>query len=133
MPQSGDQHRDQNILTHIYEGMTVLDPEGEAIGTVQHVYLSAVTPAEGARGQGSATAPDPEESESTLIEEFIESLSPQNKLSEPRYQRFLRHGFIRINPTGFMNSGWYATPEQIAQVSGNNITLSVSRDELMKR
>jgi hypothetical protein len=45
----------------------------------------------------------------------------------------LRHGFIRINPNGFMNSGCYATPEQIAQISGDDITLNVSRDELIKR
>jgi hypothetical protein len=132
MQQSNDQHKNQNILMQIYEGMRVFDPEGETIGTVQRVYFGAVTPEEDARGQGPATVPSPGEEESTFIEDFLKSLSPQGTISEPQRQQLLRHGFIRINTTGFMNAGCYATPEQIAQVSGNDIALSVSRDELMK-
>jgi hypothetical protein len=133
MPQSDDRHQEQSILTHIYEGMKVFDPEGETIGTVQHVYLGAVTPEEDARGQGPATAPDPGESESSLIEDFVHSLAPQDRLSNLVQQRFLRHGFIRINTTGFMNSGCYATPEQIERVSGDDVTLNVPREKLIKR
>jgi hypothetical protein len=123
----------QHILTQVYEGMTVYDPQGETIGTVRHVYLGAVTEEEEARGLGPATAPDPERSEHTIIGDFIETISPQEKLPEPVRQRFLRQGFIRISTSGLMTSDRYATPDQIAHVSGDDLTLRVPREALLIR
>jgi len=121
------------ILTRIYEGMTVYDRTGDKIGTVEHVYLGAVSEEADMRGGGPGTASSPGKSESSLIEDFARAIFPADQVPEPLRQRLLRHGFIRINSTGLFAADRYVMPDQIADVSEDRVTLRAIRDELIKR
>lgn len=122
-----------HILAQIYEGMTVYDHEGRKIGTVQHVRLGAVTAAADERGLGPATTAAPERAETSLIEGFVKAVAPNDPIPDELRQRLLRHGFIRIDCTGILASDRYAMPDQITQVSEDQVTLGVARDALLKR
>jgi hypothetical protein len=121
------------ILTQIYEGMTVYDRTGDKIGTVEHVYLGAVSKEADMRGGGPGTASAPGRSDSWVIEDFARAIFPADQVPEPLRQRLLRHGFIRIDSTGLFAADRYVMPDQIAEVSEDRVNLRVSRDELIKR
>ena len=124
---------EERQLTQVYEGMSVYDQRGKKIGTVRHVYLGAVTEEEDERGLGPATVSSPEKSEHSLIEDFMNAVSPHDPVPDPLRQRLLRHGFIRINTSGLFAADRYAMPDQIASVADDRITLHVMREDLMKR
>lgn len=128
-----DRQESQQLLTRIYEGMTVYDPEGTKIGTVKEVYLGAVTPAADERGQGSATTSDLGSPETSLLEDFARAISPTEPFPEELRQRLLREGFIRIDCSGIFAADRYAMSDQIAQVVDDQVTLRVTRDNLLKR
>ena len=122
-----------NILGQIYEGMSVYDHEGSKIGTVKQVRFGAVTEAADERGLGPATTALPERAETSLIEGVAKAISPNDPIPDELRQRLLRHGFIRIDCTGILASDRYAMPDQITQVSEDQVTLGVARDALLKR
>jgi hypothetical protein len=131
--QPNDRQESQQLLTRIYEGMTVYDPEGTKIGTVKGVYLGAVSPDADERGLGSATTSDPGSPETSLLEDFARTISPTEPFPEELRQRLLREGFIRIDCSGIFTADRYAMPDHIAQVVDDQITLRVTRDDLLKR
>jgi len=132
-PQPFEQHHNSRILTQIYERMTVYDRAGDKIGTVEHVYLGAVSEEADKHGGGRGTASSPGRSESSLIEDFARAIFPADQVPEPLRQRLLRHGFIRIDSTSLFAADRYVMPDQIADVSEDRVTLRVTRDELIKR
>jgi hypothetical protein len=117
-------------LAHITEGMSVFDRDGNEIGKVAAVYLGAVSELEHQRGQGPATAPERPEDE-TLLHHFTRALSDE-ELPPSLRDRLLRSGFIRINTSGWFSSDRFAAPGQIAAVADNEVTLSASKDDLLK-
>jgi hypothetical protein len=127
------QQRSDRILTQIYEGMTVYDRAGDKIGTVEYVYLGAVSQEADKRGGGPETTSPPGGGESSLIEDFAKAIFPTDQVPEPLRQRLLRHGFIRIDSTGLFAADRYVMPDQLADVSEARVTLRVTRDELIKR
>jgi hypothetical protein len=129
--QSSAHNQGGGILNQIYEGMTVYDQEGEKLGTVRRVYLGAVSTEDDERGFGPATTSAGEPAGSALLEDFAQIFAP-DPIPEPMRARLLRRGFIRIDTTGLFAADRYAMPEQIASVSGDRITLRVTREELIK-
>ena len=121
------------IMTQIYEGMTVYDCDGDKIGTVRKVYLGAVSESQDERGLGTATVATPEPEETSLIDDFFNAYSALQPVPDPVRQRLLRQGFIRINTSGLLTADRYAMPDQIEGVSGDEVSLRVSYDVLMKR
>jgi hypothetical protein len=119
------------ILAKIHEGMTVYDRTGNNIGTVEYVYLGAVSEEAGKRGQGPATTSAPGRADSSRIDVFATAIIPSDQVPEALRERLLRHGFIRIDSTGLFAANRYVLPGQIASVSGSRITLCVTRDELI--
>ena len=122
-----------NILTQIYEGMTVYDQEHSKVGTVKDIHLGDVSEEAEMRGLGPATASVSGGSETPLLEGFVKAISPTEPLPEELRQRLLRRGFIRIDCSGIFTSDRYAMSDQIAQVSDDHVTLGVMRDALLKR
>jgi hypothetical protein len=120
------------LLTQIYEGMTVYDRAGEKLGTVERVYLGEVSNEVDKRGGGPVTAPSPGGGESSLIEDVATAIFPSDHVPETLRQRLLRHGFLRIDSTGLLAADRYVMSDQIADVSGDRVTLRVTRDELIK-
>ena len=127
-----EQSHKPSILTQIYEGMTVYDRTDQKIGTVEHVYFGAVDQEAETHGGGPTTAASPGEHESSLIEDFAKAVAAGDEMPEPLRQRLLRHGFMRIDSTGLFAADRYVMPDQIAEVSGDRVTLRVTRDELIK-
>jgi hypothetical protein len=121
------------ILTQAYEGMDVYDRTGDKIGTVEYVYLGAVGEDADTYGAGPATASGPGRRESSLIQDFAKVFSAGDDMREALRERLRRQGFIRIDSTGLFAADRYVTPDQIADISGDRITLRVTRDELIKR
>jgi hypothetical protein len=119
------------ILAKIDEGMTVYDRTGNNIGTVEYVYLGAVSEEAHKRGEGPASPSAPGRAGSSLIDDFTKAIIPSDQVPEALRERLLRHGFIRIDSTGLFAADRYVLPGQIARVSGNRITLCVTRDELI--
>ena len=132
MQQSYNHKEHRNILTDVYEGMVVYDHQGDKIGTVKDIYLGALTEEEDEQGLGPATATSAAQ-QSSLIEDFIQTLSPQEPLPEPLRQQLLRHGFARITSSGLFSSDRYVTPDQIAAASDDTMTLKVDKAALIKR
>lgn len=123
---------DDNILAQVYEGMTVYDPEGHKIGTVNHVRFGDATAEADEIGVGPATTADMERSETSLLEGFAKSVAPKDPVPEELRQRLLRRGFIRIDCTGMFASDRYAMSDQIARISDGQVILGVSREVLLK-
>src|SRR5262245_5554836 len=133
MSQSPFEPLDGNrLLTQIYEGMTVYDRAGHKLGTVAHVYLGEVSDEVDQRGGGPVTAPSSGSGESSLIEDVATAIFPSPQVPETLRQRLLRHGFLRIDSTGFFATDRYVMPDQVADVSEDRVTLRVTRDELIK-
>jgi hypothetical protein len=119
------------ILAKISEGMTVYDRTGNNIGTVEYVYLGAVSEEADKRGEGPATTSAPRRAGSSLIDDFAKAIIPSDQVSEALRERLLRHGFIRIDSAGLFAADRYVLPGQIVSVSGNRINLAVTHDELI--
>jgi hypothetical protein len=122
-----------NILTQIYEGMTVYDREGSMVGTVKDMHFGAVTEEADERGLGPATPSASGSSETSLLEDFAKAISPNEPVPEELRERLLRRGFVRIDCTGIFTADRYAMPDQIAHVFDDRVTLAVTRDALLKR
>ena len=120
-----------HILAKIDEGMTVYDRTGNNIGTVEYVYLGAVSEEADRRGEGPATTATPSRADSSLIDDLAKAIIPSDQVSEALRERLLRHGFIRIDSAGLFAADRYVLPGQIASVSGNRINLCVTHDELI--
>ena len=119
------------ILANIREGMTVYDRTGNNIGTVEYVYLGAVSEEADKRGEGPATIAAPGQAGGSLLDDFAKAIIPSDQVPEALRARLLRHGFIRIDSAGLFAADRYVLPGQIESVSGNRITLCVTHDELI--
>jgi hypothetical protein len=128
-----EEGQDSGVLTQAYEGMDVYDRTGDKIGTVDYIYLGAVSEGADKFGAGPATASEGGPRESSLIEDFAKVFSAEDRVPEPLRERLRRHGFMRIDSTGLFAADRYVMPDQIAAVSGDRVTLRVTRDELIKR
>jgi len=131
--QPSEEGKGSRLLAQVYEGMNVYDRTGGKIGTVEYVYLGAVGEDADTYGVGPATASGTGGRESSLIEDFAQAFSPGDHIPETLRNRLQRHGFLRINSTGLFAADRYVMPDQIADVSGDRVSLRVTRDELIKR
>ena len=112
--------------------MTVYDSQGNSIGSVSYVYLGASTPNEREHGEGPAAediAPDPDDNSFTkaLINAFDSEEVPHELA-----QRLRQNGYIRIDSNGLFTSDRFATSEQIASVSQDEVHLGTNFDQLVK-
>jgi hypothetical protein len=119
------------ILLQVYEGMPVHDQTGSKIGTVEYVYLGELSEPDEEFGQGQLSA-TLESSEGSLIEDFAKAIVLTEQVSDALRERFLCHGFMRINSTGFFSADRYVMPTQIASVADDRVMLCVSREKLIK-
>ncbi|MGQ0603932.1 MAG: hypothetical protein ACT4QE_19805 [Anaerolineales bacterium] len=127
-----DSRTGETILGRISEGMPVFDRDGHDVGKVAAVYLGAVSELEDQRGQGPATTPDPAlPTDDTLLHHFAKGMT-DDELPPSLRDRLLRSGFIRINTAGWFSSDRFAAPGQIAVVEDNEVTLSVTKEDLLK-
>lgn len=109
-------------ISHVTEGMTVVDSVGHRIGTVAEVKMGdpeAITP----EGQ---TAPQPDD--------FTMGGRPMGGDGEPDVpgplaSRLLRTGYIKVH-TGLLRRDRYVAADQVAGVTADTVHLSSDREHL---
>jgi hypothetical protein len=119
-----------NILAQIHEGMKVYDRMDNEIGTVDRVKMSDDNPA--TEEVEAVTADEPPRRRDTFLDALADVFSP-DELPEVVRERLLQQGFIRIDSSGLFSADRYVLPDQIMSVSGEGVTLNVTKDELVKR
>ncbi|MFN7024485.1 MAG: hypothetical protein ACK4QP_08165 [Pseudorhizobium sp.] len=117
------------ILNKIRKGMTVCDPNGTRIGTVEFVRLSDEDPSD--PGAQSVTPSTLEPGHSLL--DFVADSLRTDEVPEPLRARLQRHGFIRVDAAGLFAADRYVMPDQIASVAEDQVMLNVDKDMLVKR
>jgi hypothetical protein len=118
-----------NFLARVHEGMKVFDIAHHEIGKVDRVQMSDDDPA--TPESEAATPGNLDLRRRDLIADLAEVFDP-DELPEDVRARLLQHGFVRIDANGLFAADRYVTPDQILSVSGDELTLRVSRDELLK-
>lgn len=120
----------QTLPEDIRVGMRVFDNAHNEIGKVEDFRFSEnedepdVEPAE---VDASDTRAD-----NSLIGDVARAFAPDD-LPEALRERLLREGYIRLDTKGLFAADRYILPDQIASTSGDEIVLTVGKDELMKR
>jgi hypothetical protein len=120
-----------NFLRDVHEGMKVFDSTNTEIGKVDWVKF----------GDDNPATPEPEAREASrfdgkrrdsFIANLVEAFDP-DEIPEEIREKLLLQGFVRIDAEGLFNADRYVAPEQIERISGDSLTLNVSKDELVKR
>ncbi len=131
MDQATIESGDQQLLNQIHEGMRVYDRDNHDIGLVDRVFLGAAGDQAYERGEGPATARDPNAQPDTLLRDFAHVFEPDN-LPEELRQRLLNRGFVRMSASGILAADRYLLPDQIDRIENNHVMLKVVRKELIK-
>jgi hypothetical protein len=118
-----------NFLTQVHTGMKVYDRLHNEIGTVDRVQISDDDPS--TIETEAATPGNLRDRERNVIDAIAEVFAPDNLPEEVR-RRLMQQGFLRIDSSGLFAADRYVMPDQIMSVSGDAVTLKVSRDELIK-
>jgi hypothetical protein len=124
-----------SILSQIHEGMGIYDVRDNHIGKVDFVHFGAASETQMELGTGPATstsADNPRMRRDTIVDNIAEAFQP-NDVPEQLENKLLMSGYVRMDADGIFASDRFILPEQIANVAGDKVILSVSRDQLVKR
>jgi hypothetical protein len=110
-------------IREVDTGMTVVDADGNEVGTVDDVRM-ADPGTDTAAGQATQ---EPGDTWSWLADAFADS-----GLSQQARERLARLGYVRVDASGFFSGHRYVESDQIASVSGDRVHLSVAADELFR-
>ncbi len=119
------------MLEAVHEGMEIYDRDGKRIGTAERVHIGEVSTVARDRGMGPATVSSADQPRDTLLHDLAQVFNTDEVPEEVR-ERLLNNGFVRIDADGLFAQDRYVLPEQIERVSGDQVTLRVSRDELIR-
>lgn len=114
----------QGPIAEVHEGMTVVDVVGEKVGTVRAVRMGdpgAVT----SEGQGAA-----EDVQGGVVGALARVFSAADPVPDGLRERLLRLGFVQIDAAGLFTGDRYAASDEIAEVAGETVHLSVGKDML---
>jgi hypothetical protein len=115
-------------LRFVEQGMRVFDREHHEIGKVDWVQFGDDDPD---TPEVEASGPSGRRDDDTLIDVLARAFTADNVPEEVR-DRLVHQGFVRIDADGLFAADRYVMPEQIASVSGDGMTLNVSKDQLIK-
>jgi hypothetical protein len=118
----------KNMLGQVREAMTVYDREDNKVGTVRFVHFGDEDLDK--PGVETATAPRDQWKEKGLIEDLAEAIVPPDRFPPELRSRLQRYGYIRID-TGLLSADRYATADQVADVKGDRVKLSVTKTNLI--
>jgi hypothetical protein len=114
---------DDRPISYVRVGMTVRDASGHDLGTVEQVEIGdpdAVTT------QGNAPV-----HHDIVTDVVTAALGGEAEVPEPKRSQLLRYGFIRIDGQGLTDTDRFVRSDHIKEVSGNVVTLSVTREQLL--
>lgn len=120
----------QALPRDIHVGMKVYDNHHKHIGTIDDLKFP-----ENAADPGVEPADldhtDTDRRE-TVLGAIAEAFAP-DELPETLRERLLREGYIRLDADGLFAADRYVLPSQIASAAGDEVTLNVEKDQLIKR
>jgi hypothetical protein len=119
----------QNLIMNIREGMTVYARDGKKVGRVEDVQFGDEDLSQ--PGVETSDAQDVRKMDETLVDVVAQAFSLPNRAPEEIRERLLRYGYMKVD-TGLLASDRYVEADQIADVNGDRVELSVTRDELVK-
>ena len=111
------------LIGTITEGMTVLDADGQQVGTVEYVGM----------GDPSADTTRGNMPQVGMLEAVADSLTggqPEPDVAAPLRDQLLRYGFVKVDGPGLFHTNRYVRSDHIASVTGNTVTLTVRKDDL---
>ncbi len=115
----------------IHIGMTVYDSAHHAIGKVEDFKFSEnednpdVIPAD-------IDGTDRQDRRETILTAVAEAFGGE-EIPEPLRSRLLTEGYIRLDTKGLLAKDRFILPSQIDSAFGDEITLNVDKDQLVKR
>lgn len=115
-------------LRFVEQGMRVFDREHHEIGKVEWVQFGDDDPE---TMEVEASGPRRGRDDDTLFDVIAKAFTTDNVPDELR-DRLVHQGFVRIDADGLFQADRYVMPEQIDSVSGEGLTLNVTKDELIK-
>lgn len=128
-----DPNQTRSIMSLIHNGMAVYDANGDRIGTVEDMYFGADADDPGKYGTGASTTGTPRAMVGGgLVQDVARALFDADRLPETLRNRLLNEGFIQIEPGTLLGGDMFATPDQIAGVTGDDVRLNVIKTELAR-
>lgn len=110
-------------MSRITTGMSVIDSDGAKVGTVDEIRMGDA----GAVEAEPAEADDPGAIVSPLAAVYTAGSGPHPDARA----RLARLGYVRVDAKGFFSRDRYVEPDQIAEVSGDEVRLSVPGNQLL--
>lgn len=118
-------------MLEIKEGMKVIDGNGDEIGKVKLVKYSDEDP--NRPGPETATASHAPLSENvSWVDDVIRALDLDVDVPREVMERLQREGFIHIDSNRLFGSDYFATLDEIANVSDDTVKLYTTRDNIGK-
>ena len=115
-------------LRFVEQGMRVFDREHHEIGKVEWVQFGDDDPD---TLEVEASGPRRDRDDVNLFDVIAKAFTSDNVPDELR-DRLVHQGFVRIDADGLFQADRYVMPEQIDSVSGDEVTLNVTREQLIK-
>lgn len=115
-------------LRFVEQGMKVFDRNHHEIGKVEWVQFGDDDPD---TPETEASGPSFERDDESLFDIIAKAFTTDN-VPEELKERLALQGFVRIDAEGLFAADRYVMPEQIDSVSGDGLTLNVTKDELIK-
>lgn len=122
----------RTVFEAIRTGMNVIDSKNDRIGHVENMYFGADAGTTQPHSAGAAGAPDPSLRKDTFLDSVLEAFAGGDDLPETMRNRLINDGFIQVQGEGLLASRRYALREHIASVTGDDVHLNVTKDELIK-
>ncbi len=115
-------------LRFVEQGMRVFDRQHLEIGKVEWVQFGDDDPD---TPEVEASGPSRRPSDNNLFDVIAKAFTSDNVPEELR-DRLVHQGFVRIDADGLFQADRYVMPEQIASISGDEVTLNVTKNQLIK-
>lgn len=115
-----DNTKKNTLIERVYEGMRVVDAQGDDIGKVEFVKMGdadAVTTQGNRIGPAAGVTP--------LDSDYDEPEVPQ-----PMRDNLLRVGFIKVDSAGLFDTDRYVQADAIQSVDGDCVCIRTSRERL---
>jgi sporulation protein YlmC with PRC-barrel domain len=119
----------ENRLTDVQQGMEVYDQAGDKVGTVSRVVFGVGDTLTEERVTPTGIDLSVRE-EDSIVDNIAEVFAGESNMPEVVRKRLVNDGFIQID-AGLLHSDRYATPDQVANVGDDRVTLNVAGDELI--
>ena len=119
------------ILNLVVAGMDVYDRNDRRVGKVRDVFFGSGDDA--ADFNSPTPAPDADATSQNPFGELAEVFTDRDETPGVLRARLLRQGYVQIDSAGLFADDRFATPDQIASVGNDRVTLNVIADELIQQ